>query len=84
MTVLVWVELIAGGLATVGGILVYAFGDFWGILITIGGLLMVGMGAGLDYIHTIRDRQEEIIKYNGWDEPQKQEKMEETTSEPKL
>lgn len=76
MTVLMWIELIAGGLSVILGILEMIFGDFWGILILIGGLLLIGMGMALDYISTIYERQAEIIKQNGWDRTTEKEQDE--------
>lgn len=76
MTVLMWIELIAGGLSAILGILEMIFGDFWGILILIGGLLLIGMGMALDYISTIYERQAEIIKQNGWDRTKEKEQDE--------
>lgn len=76
MTVLMWIELIAGGLSAILGILEMIFGDFWGILILIGGLLLIGMGMALDYISTIYERQAEIIKQNGWDRTTEKEQDE--------
>lgn len=76
MTVLMWIELIAGGLSAILGILEMISGDFWGILILIGGLLMIGMGMALDYIRTIYERQAEIIKKNGWDRTKEKEQDE--------
>lgn len=76
MTVLMWIELIAGGLSVILGILEMIFGDFWGILILIGGLLLIGMGMALDYISTIYERQAEMIKQNGWDRTTEKEQDE--------
>lgn len=76
MTVLMWIELIAGGLSAILGILEMISGDFWGILILIGGLLLIGMGMALDYINTIYERQAGIIKQNGWDHTTEKEQDE--------